>query len=401
MSIKKCVNGSFVNDVYREYGTDTDTITSLPKTIIGDGQPISSYTIKGNMTQSGTPTPSNPVYPQETGEKTANLFDTGTVVKGRIDNGNVGYSSNTTELTVTTNSISCTTNYAFRGFSSDFIPISTANLYMSYESSSATYIVAVYYDSSKTWLNSDVSIPSQSKYASLTVPTGAAYIRFSFTFSTAGTYTVSNFMLNTGSTVLPYEPYGYKIPILSNGTTYPAYLGQVQTTRQIKQLVLTGEENIQKGGGSAPYRVPVADFMGTGTEIICISSHYLGVSSAATWSAYDYMISFTESDTGYLRIRDVDYANQSTAQFKAYLASQYSAGTPVTVWYVLATPTTGIVNEPIRKIGTYTDTVTNPITIPTSGTAQTFDVDTTLKPSEVSLTYHGWHEHEDTKYTTP
>ena len=52
MSIKKCVNGSFVNDVYREYGTDTDTITSLPKTIIGDGQPISSYTIKGNMSQS-------------------------------------------------------------------------------------------------------------------------------------------------------------------------------------------------------------------------------------------------------------------------------------------------------------------------------------------------------------
>ena len=75
MSIKKCVNGSFVNDVYREYGTDTDTITSLPKTIIGDGQPISSYTIKGNMSQSGTPTPSNPIYPTECGDKTANLFD--------------------------------------------------------------------------------------------------------------------------------------------------------------------------------------------------------------------------------------------------------------------------------------------------------------------------------------
>ena len=31
-------------------------------------------------------------------------------------------------------------------------------------------------------------------------------------------------------------------------------------------------------------------------------------------------------------------------------------------------------------------------------TAEQFDVDTTLKPSEVDLTYHGWHEHSDTKF---
>ena len=54
--------GNTWNEVgYKKYETATDTITSLPKTIIGDGQPISSYTIKGNMVQSGTPTPSNPV----------------------------------------------------------------------------------------------------------------------------------------------------------------------------------------------------------------------------------------------------------------------------------------------------------------------------------------------------
>ena len=75
MSIKKYSSGSWVTVPYRKYETATDTITSLPQTIIGDGQPISSYTIKGNMSQSGTPTPSNPVYPTECGDKTANLWN--------------------------------------------------------------------------------------------------------------------------------------------------------------------------------------------------------------------------------------------------------------------------------------------------------------------------------------
>ena len=45
----------------------------------------------------------------------------------------------------------------------------------------------------------------------------------------------------------------------------------------------------------------------------------------------------------------------------------------------LATPTTEQVTVP---------------TLTTTGTAEQFNVLTTLAPSEVSLTYHGWHEHD-------
>ena len=39
----------------------------------------------------------------------------------------------------------------------------------------------------------------------------------------------------------------YKIPISSANTTTPIYLGEVETTRRVKKLVLTGEEtNIRK-----------------------------------------------------------------------------------------------------------------------------------------------------------
>jgi hypothetical protein len=83
--------------------------------------------------------------------------------------------------------------------------------------------------------------------------------------------------------------------------------------------------------------------------------------------------------------------NQTTlADFKSYLAAQYAAGTPVTVWYVLDEPETDIVNEPLMKIGDYADTVSCEqagVQIPTNKGSTTVDVDTTLKPSEVYIKY--------------
>ena len=84
----------------------------------------------------------------------------------------------------------------------------------------------------------------------------------------------------------------------------------------------------------------------------------------------------------------VDIPTQT--EWKAYLAAQYAAGTPVTVWYVLATEETGIVNEPLMKIGNYADEVSN-ISIPTVIGKNIIDVETALKPSEISSNYTGWH----------
>jgi hypothetical protein len=80
------------------------------------------------------------------------------------------------------------------------------------------------------------------------------------------------------------------------------------------------------------------------------------------------------------------------AAFKQWLAAQYANGTPVTVWYVLAEPETGIVNEPLMKIGDYADTISMEqagVQIPTLNGQTVIDVDTTLKPSEVYIKYQG------------
>ena len=90
-----------------------------------------------------------------------------------------------------------------------------------------------------------------------------------------------------------------------------------------------------------------------------------------------------------LRIMD-DSKAVGRATWTAFLAAQYAAGTPVTIWYILATPETGIVNEPIRKIGDYADTLSMEqagVQIPTNRGNTVIDVETTLKPSEMYIKY--------------
>ena len=73
-------------------------------------------------------------------------------------------------------------------------------------------------------------------------------------------------------------------------------------------------------------------------------------------------------------------------KWKTYLRQQYANGTPVTVWYVLATEETGTLNEPLRKIGDYVDTIDSTQTsaqIPTSAGSTTISwAGSGLAPSE-------------------
>ena len=289
MSIKKCVNGSFVNDFYREYGTDTDTITSLPKTIIGDGTALSAWSMKGNMQQSGTPTPSTPIYPTEVGEKTANLFD---------KNNETGITNNT----YINQQGSLISNNSYYLSAPIAVKENTAYTWQFGGNISHTAPTTGFYDSADNLLS--VASHTSGYNYSFTTPTNCAYVRQS-----VYQYGKNEAMLSETPNVIPYEPYGqYKIPISFNQTTYNIYI-------------------------SEPLRKSL-----DGSNV------------------YD-----TIESNGTLT-RRVD-ANGDA----------------------LATPTTEQVTVP---------------TLTTTGTPEQFNVLTTLAPSEVSLTYHGWHEHQDTKFTT-
>ena len=127
------------------------------------------------------------------------------------------------------------------------------------------------------------------------------------------------------------------------------------------------------------------------------NSHYVFASSYTDVDANNNTFSISSS-----RLLIHDDSCSTPSDFKTYLQQRYAAGTPVTVWYVLATPETAVVNEPLRKIGDYADTLSMEqagVQIPTLHGNTVIDVETTLNPSEMTLNWHGWHVADVKEYS--
>ena len=186
-----------------------------------------------------------------------------------------------------------------------------------------------------------------------------------------------------------YIPYGYKLPSTVNGTEYPIYLGQVPTKRRIKKLVLTGEENWSRHTDTGTFALVIsgsdAAYLISG-EVTCICTHYPAQNNTPSYSQMADKKICMRANSSNVWIRDTDYS--TSADFKSYLAQQYAAGTPVTILYVLATPETAVVNEPLMKIDDYADTISfaqSGVTIPTVNGANVLDMTSPVKPSEVYI----------------
>ena len=212
---------------------------------------------------------------------------------------------------------------------------------------------------------------------------------------------LTKYMMVTGQyteqTMPSYQTYGYKLPIKTGSTTTPVYLSEVATTRNIKKYEFTGQENINFNSLYTRFEFYLPNAKNIGVRLTpAYCSHYQVIDDGRAVGDVpnESLYSDVKNSTRWF-IKTTDYT--TVQDFQNYLADQYAAGTPVTIWYILATETTGIVNEPIRKIGTYADSIL--VTgIPTTAGGIEFDVDTTLKPSEVDLTYHGWHDISPEQY---
>lgn len=349
--------------------TEEVTIIGIPPiTIISNGN-NATVGLKGNTVQSGTPTPDNPIIPQGTGERTGNLFDKdNTTVHNAYFAYNGDWLASEDSRSVL---IAVTPNTRYTLSISDEIPI-----FRIYQTSV----------SSPTYGNQfqEIIRGTNMKTYTFTTASAAKYIGFQGSASIVDQW-IESLMLNTGSTALPYEPYGYKIPISSAGQATPIYLGEVETIRKIKKLVLDGTEAWYDVAAGI-HRIALPGYLRKNINVpFC--THYVGISPVSeAGSIGGLRIAFLISASGnnYMYIRDSTYSTATA--FQSYLAAQYAAGTPVTVWYVLATEETGIVNEPLMKIGDYADEISD-ITIPTIKGTNVVDVDTEVKPSEISITY--------------
>lgn len=339
-----------------------------------DGNALTAWSISGQTVQNGTPAPDAPIYPESVGERTENLF------------GGFDYFG-------TVPSISTGRNVSYaNGASTDYIPIESPIVTLSKNQTyTGTSIFIFLYDANEQFIGVTASTNIAEYSTNIQGYTDAKFCRIRCDqYAQYGT----EYMLNAGATVKPYEPYGYKLPLTCGSQTTPVYLGQTQTLRRVKKLVLTGEET-GWSSFSASFGLrfklllsPGALESAVNVSARSICTHLHLTTSGATYADKNSYTINAQSEINIAR----DETYQSLDSFKQWLATQYANGTPVCVWYVLEEPETGIVNEPLCKIGTYTDTVASTNTgapsIITSEGYQNLTVDTTVQPSNVSVSYN-------------
>lgn len=183
---------------------------TLPATLTGTKAGyLHKYKIYGNLEQTGTPTPSDPIYPSECGERTENKFDKDATLDGY-------WLSSATGVAVSQ-----------AGYSvSDYIRISDGESYTLVEAGKTF----CWYDENKGFISTTKSATTAS------APMGAAYFR-------ANLYTANKgiAMIVEGSTApTSYIPYGYKLPLLSGSTPVDIYIGDD---------TLSTEEYVDSGTG--------------------------------------------------------------------------------------------------------------------------------------------------------
>lgn len=362
LMIKEHNGSTWQGKAYSKIVDTTQQVTSFPVVVRPMENAIPSWTIIGNMSQSGTPTPVSPITPSECGDKTSNLINNDNIEQG-------GWQAAAgTEPTKIENYMRCR-------YSSYFVVHSNT----------------VYYDFKDLNINiammdnDGISLGGsgfKTGTGNYTLLNGAKKITLIIGNSDI-TQSITPSYVQSKNISLDY---GYVLPIKTGSTTTPVYLGNVQSTRKIKKLVLTGNEecyqyDYQNTKGAYVYNVLNTNY----SRANGVCSHY-PVSRIQTGNSL--WIGVNNNSLYFVGIMDI-LGISTVAAFKTYLAQQYSAGTPVTVWYVLAEPTTTTLNEPLRKIGTYSDSVSGTNLSVTAHSPTTIDVDTSLKPSEMDLTYTG------------
>lgn len=350
----------------RFVGVTKELSGTPPLSFKSKGKPLTAWSITGNTVQNGTPTPENPIEVVGVGDRTGNLFDKNDcTVAGYIkDDGTISIKAD--NWFTTKNYIKC----------SGIITMNALN-----GLGSAAHIAC--YDEQQNLLGVCCISTSNEKQSTINLIDGTKYIK-----ACSRDNNLDSLMLNEGSTALPYEPYGYKIPVVTSadGTepiTTPIYLptplysGEVMRSdgsRDVKfgKLVLTGEEAIS-------LHKPFADR----TVSICIPSskaksngimyctHLQNVSFKELYNSEKQGIStHLNSELNNLYCLISGFTNLT--KYKDFFRNEYAAGTPVTVWYQLAEPTT--------------ETFTAP-QIPTLNGTTVIDVDTAVKPESMTIKY--------------
>ena len=373
-------------DIVFEKGFTRETSGTVPLTINGIGKDLKTWHITGNTVQDGTPTPDTPQEVKAVGDRTGNLFDYSTITTGYriVWATGADYADNTAMM-------------------SDYIKVKNTT----YRCSNKAMIIC--YDSNKNYLgalNKSMVVEKEVGifYDMFTINDNKC--KFIKLLTYQGFVIGNKTMLNEGSTALPYEPYGYKIPVVTRGKNLLKLKEVNLTTRgvavSVKNNSITVKGTAKSNGGRTDY-LSESFVLQPGTYFIsgnvvnslvyCLTDMSNGKAVVAFSSTSEFTLAEKiEVAFGLNVISGVSYDATVNVMLnegdKKLPYEPYHE--PITTPIYLPTPLYS--GEVMRSDGTITrsDGTTETFTapqIPTLNGTTVIDVDTAVKPESMTIKY--------------
>lgn len=356
-----------------------------PLSFTAKGKPLTSWTITGNTVQNGTPTPENPVEVQAVGDRTANLLNFEDLIaapSGEMSSKDFTFPHLLTLYLKPNTTYTC----ASSGTGSTTSPPADLNRSLYFCSTSEHNSVNV---------NNPVTYTTDS--------TGRVFIGFIDYRTNAQQYLnkTAYIWLNEGSTALPYEPYGYKIPVVTRGKNLFNYNLMFQNSVvyndyfNVYNLILKPytEYEISTNGEEKNFSNPALQSKETQFIVCNTSEVFTTVNGGVSYKKK--LFKTTGADgvlvVGYRTKHSSEGANiVNKADMDAGILWLNIIQTPITTPIYLPTPLYS--GEVMRSDGTITrsDGTTETFTapqIPTLNGTTVIDVDTTVKPESMTIKY--------------
>lgn len=199
-------------------------------------------------------------------------------------------------------------------------------------------------------------------------------------------------MFYVGDAPTAYSPYTGQtatltLPHTIYGGTVDAVTGEGQETWNLQTLDGTegwGAFTLPDNKGTRWY-LPQSQDIADGVNTVTVrSSHYNGATGVQTYTG----VVGVSASISSIQIYDSDRAFISLAEWKSYLAAQYTAGTPVQITYKLTTPTpfTSTGAQPIPALNGVNTVLTDADSVAVTGRADPIKRITDLEDAVASMT---------------
>lgn len=335
-------DGSY-KGVYSHYNTLPETITDTYVYLqVNSGVVVDGY-FAPMLTMDGWATEYEPYQGDTfTLDFGKNLLNYNAWKSVYINNGTAVWENNGVTLTASI-AADCYTNYLADRFPEDAkIPITPGQtITMSWEEDTNKSGIMYIFPNGTT--NGMVAVNNNiAKKLSYTATSGVTFVTFRFGVQNINeTMSYKNIQIEYGSKSTNYVPYNPDVIAQTGGTVYGGTLdwNKGLATDSMGYVAFDGTEPFADGGNvyylNASYAPGIElGFLNANPKAVAVCSHFTqgsgGINSPESVGKFDLGGSIRFNKSGFATVDD----------FKAYLAAQHAAGTPVQIAYKLANPIT-------------------------------------------------------------